>query len=63
MESRKVPKKEIEAGGQEGGEGKQTCIFVKGTDGHYIEMNKVLVAQTLFGSTGEDVLGRRVVIK
>ena|GEM_PF-47555 len=86
---------DIEAGGQDGGEAKQTRTFVKGTDGHYIEMNKVqvahgrflttkasegeeeeegeegagetvlatLVAQTLFGSTGEDVLGREVVIK
>lgn len=91
---------DIEAGGQDGGEVKQTRTFVKGTDGHYIEMNKVqvahgrflttkesageegmgeeeeeeaedvgetvlatLVAQTLFGSTGEDVLDRKVVIK
>lgn len=84
---------DIEAGGQ-GGELKQTRTFVKGTDAHYIEMNKVevahgrflqakeggadsqqkggeagecvlgtLVSSTLFGSTGEDVLGRAVNIK
>lgn len=48
---------EIEAGEERGGEVKTTHTFVKGTDSHYIEMNKVQVAHGRFledEETGEE---------